>query len=611
MKAFSRIFVVAFILSFIIGLSMFAQVEDEAASMLAKNQEGVITFVTLGKEGNEIAKGTGFLIGQEVLLTGYSLISRADKVEGKDFKGKKVKIEGIWGVDKEHNLALLKVNRKSPLFSMGDPFAAGIGSKLFAIGGNETGAVQIMEGILDKVTEFAPNQRILDSSLATVETFSGAPVLNSESKVIGILLHLDMQTKFVLPITAAAAISKKSTPTKFGEWNSEDYFETYEGAYFAGRIFAAKERDTQAEKFLKKVLEIKPDELDALLMLSSIYLSQRNFPLSVTTLQKIIEIKPDLASAYSGLGEVFIKMRKWNEAIAPLQKAADMNPEYKEAYFLMGTAHQELKEFEKAAESFEDYLSRNPDRKGEAYYQLGLCQMELEQFEKASASLANARAESPEDTQILNKLAEAYQKSDQYDNAAQTFMELAVLRPSDAKYYYNTIVRMFDDSGQTDKAIATVRKMIEINPQDADAIYNLGYMYIKLEKWQEAAEVFKQATEVRPDFIYAYSNLGFSYTKMKKFNEAIEAYKRLVDIDPQNADGWMSIGISYMQIKKFSQAVEPLRKAIELRPDNGVAYYNLAIVYLNLQDQYSAREVYKQLQNVDPSLAQKLLQYLK
>ncbi|MBN1223346.1 MAG: tetratricopeptide repeat protein [Candidatus Aminicenantes bacterium] len=610
MKGYKRPIIAALIFAFVPCLFLFSQ-SDDASNILAKNQEGVIAFVVIGKEDNEIAKGTGFLIGQEVMLTGYNLISQAEKAEGRDFKGKKVKMEGIWSVDKEHNIALVKVNRKSPQLTMGDPFAAGIGNKIFAVGGNETGQIQVMEGTLEKVTEYAPNKRIFETSLATGETFSGAPVLNSEGKVIGILLQLDLQTKIVLPITYVQGMSKKSSPVKFKDRQAEDYFETYEGAYLAARIFTAIDRNTQAEKHLKKVLNIKPDELDAHLLLSAIYLNQRNYSSAVTTLKKIIELKPDLASAYSGLGEVYIKMRKWGEALAPLQKAAELNQEYKEAYFLMGTAYQELKAFEKAIEAYDNYLGRNPDKKGEAYYQLGLCQMELSQFDRASASLAKANTENPGDSQILNKLAEAYQKSDQYDNAAQTYMKLAEVRPSDSKYYYNTIVRMYDDAGQTDMAISTIKKMIEVNPQDADAIYNLGYMYIKLEKWPEAADVFRQAIEVKPDFIYAYSNLGFSLTKMKKFNDAIEAYKKLVEVDPQNADGWMSIGINYMQIKKFSPAVKPLQKAIELRPDNGVAYYNLAIAFLNLQDQYSAREVYKQLQNVDPTLAQKLSQYLK
>jgi tetratricopeptide (TPR) repeat protein len=589
---------------------LWAQSEGEA-SALEKHKESVIAYMSLGKEKEILAKGTGFIIGKETMVTTYSLISQADKVEGLNVKGKKVKIEGIFGVDKNNNIALLKAKSKSPGLPKGDPFSAGQGNTIFAVGSNDTGQIQVVEGTLTKVTEFAPNKRILEIALEAPDTFNGAPVLNNDGQVLGILIFLGLRTKFVLPINVVDAVSKKSSHTKFKDWSAEDYDDTLEGAYLAGRIFAAMGRNSQAEKYLKKVLNVKPDELEIHLMLSSIYLGQRNYTSATATLKKIIEIDPNLDKAHFGLGEVFIKMRKWDEAISPLEKAVTMNPEHKEAYFLIGTAHQELKDYDKAAGAYNQYINSNPASTGDAYYNLGLCQMELSQFDQASTSLAKALEEKPQDSQVSNKLAEAYQKSGQLDNAAEVYMSLAESNPNDAKFYYSTIIRMFDEAGMTDKAIATLQKMIELNPQDADAIYNLGYMYVKLERWDESIATFNRALEMRPDFTYAYLQLGYVYTKLKKFSEGVKVYKKLVEIDPKNGDGWMSIGVCYMQIKQFAPAVAPLKKAIELRPDNGTAYYNLGIAFLNLQDWEAARNIHKQLVDVDPALAQKLQKFLR
>jgi Flp pilus assembly protein TadD len=73
----------------------------------------------------------------------------------------------------------------------------------------------------------------------------------------------------------------------------------------------------------------------------------------------------------------------------------------------------------------------------------------------------------------------------------------------------------------------------------------------------------------------------------------------------------MFLGMSHMQVKAWGRAVDPLQKAIDLRPESGNAYYNLAICYLNLKDNFSAREVFNNLQSVDPSLAEKLRKYIK
>jgi tetratricopeptide (TPR) repeat protein len=589
---------------------LFSQSED-ATRVLETYQESVVSFVSFDKEKNEIARGTGFIIGKEMMITSYNLISQAEKLEGKDFKGKKVKIDGVIGVDKNYNVAILKAKSKSPAFAMGNIIDTEIGNKVYAVGGSEGGGIKVSEGIIERFTEFSPNQRIIETTIDAFETFDGAPIINMDGKVLGMLIFLDTRTKFTLPADLFQGISKQSKHTKFKDQTHEEYFTTYEGAYLAGKVYAALGRSSQAEKALKIVLNIKPDELDAHLKIASIQVEQRNYSSATSTFKKIIELDPSLDGAHQGLGDVYLKMRRWKEAIPPLIKAAELNSENTQAYYLVGTAYEELKEFDKAADAYKTYIEKNPGNPSDAYYRLGLCQIELNQLDLASASLEKAVEISAQDTQIMSKLADLYHKTGQYDKAAETYQNLTKLNPDDAKYYFNTIIKMYDEAGMPDKAIETTKKMIELNPQDADAIYNLGYMYVKLKNFDEAIETFKRAIEVRPDFEFAYSNLGFCYTQKKKYIESIETYKKLVEINPESADGWMSIGIGYMYLKKFDPAVAPLQRAIELRPDNAYAYYNLGICFLNLQDYQSARDIHKQLQAVNADLAAKLQKLLR
>jgi tetratricopeptide (TPR) repeat protein len=584
---------------------------EEASRVLETYQQSIISFVSLDKEDNQIARGTGFLIGPEMMLTSYNLISQAEKVEGFDFNGKKVKIEGILGVDRNINVAILKAKSKSPALAMGNVIDAGIGNKVFAIGGDDDGAIRVSEGTIERLTEYSPNQRIIETTVESLDGFNGAPIIGMDGKVLGMLVFLDLRTKFTLPANHFQRVSKQSKHTKFKDHPPEDYFATYEGASLAGNVYSALGRSTQAEKALKTVLKFKPDELDAHMKIAKIQVEQRNYGSAASTLKKITELDPNLDSAHFGLGDVYLKMRKWKEAIPPLTKAAELNPDNKKAYYLIGTAHEELREFDQAVQAYKTYLERNPGDPGNTYYHLGLCQMELNELEEAKASLEKATEIDTQNTQIMTKLAEIYHKTGQYEEAAEAYTKLTELNPDDAKYYFNTIVKMYDEAGMPDKAIEATKKMIDLNPQDADAIYNLGYMYVKLKNYDEAIETFRRAIEVRPDFEYAYSNLGYCYIQQKKYTESIETYKKLVEINPENPDGWMSIGTGYMYLKKFDPAVAPLRRAIELRPDNGYAYYNLGVCYLNLQDYQSARDIHKQLQAVDPELASKLQKLLR
>lgn len=584
---------------------------EEASRILETYKQSIISFISLDKEKNQIARGTGFMIGPEMMLTSYSLISQAEKVEGFDFKGKKVKIEGILGVDKNYNVAILKAKSKSPALAMGNVMEVGIGNKVFAIGGDESGTIRVSEGTVEKLTEYLPNQRIIETTVEAPDGFHGAPIIGMDGRVTGILVFLDLRTKFTLPANLLQRIPRESKHTKFDDQTPEDYFATYEGASLAGNVYAALGRSSQAEKALNTVLKFKPDELDALLKIAKIQVEQRNYGSASSTYDKIIQLNPTLDSAHQGLGDVYLKMRKWKEAIPPLSKAAELNPDNTRAYYLIGTAYEELREFDQASQAYNTYLEKNPRDLGDTYYRLGLCYVELNELEKAKASLEKAMEIDAQNEQLMGKLADIYNKTGQFDKAAETYTTLAELYPNDAKYYFNTIVKMYDEAGMQDKAIETTKQMIDLNPQDADAIYNLGYMYVKLKNYDEAIETFKRAIEVRPDFEFAYSNLGYCYVQQKKYKESIETYKKLVEINPDNPDGWMNIGTGYMYLKQFDPAVAPLQRAIELRPDNGYAYYNLGICFLNLQDYQSARDIHKQLQAVNPELASKLQKLLR
>jgi tetratricopeptide (TPR) repeat protein len=106
-------------------------------------------------------------------------------------------------------------------------------------------------------------------------------------------------------------------------------------------------------------------------------------------------------------------------------------------------------------------------------------------------------------------------------------------------------------------------------------------------------------------------NLAVCYSKINQYSNSIQILKQLVEKQPNNSDAWLSIAVNYLKMKQWRSAIAPLRKTIELEPKNGQAYYNLGIAYLNLRDNASAREVYLQLKNIDPAMAQRLLKYFR
>ena len=602
------IFLILFIFPLII---LFSQTE-EAKRILQQNSNGVISLVAYGEDKIEVSRGAGFSVkNNELIITCYDLISNAYDVQGRNFKGKKVKVEGIIAVDKNLNIALLKIKGKVPALALGNSDDLEMGKRIFALGSKEDKEITVSEGTVLNFIEFMPNQRLIKASFSTQEGFSGGPLLGLEGQVLGLNINLEKELQFTIPINKVKSLIKKGKAINLKNWPHEDYLSSLEGAFLAGSLFAFIDRPGSARIYLEKVVKLNPDNIEAHSHLASVYSKLRDYESAVVSYKKIIQLDEKRDYAHYGLGLVYKKKKRYENAVSSLKRALELNPKNIEGCYQLAITYEELKDFARAAEMYKNYLSLKPESSWAGYLRLGICYFELSQFEKAIVAFKEATKEKPDDLKTNYNLAETYQKAGQYNEAEKTYKHLIQVNPEGAITYYGKIVQMYDGAGIFEKAIEAAKKVIELKPDSELAVYNLGVMYAKLGKYTEAIETFNQAVSIRPDYDLAYYNIGLNYFKLKKFKDAIGAFNKFVEITPDSADAWYNIGVGYMQLKKFEPALKPLKKCIELRPGYGVAHYNLAICYLNLKDNYSAKQVYKTLSAIDPALAQKLKKYIQ
>jgi tetratricopeptide (TPR) repeat protein len=602
---------ILFVLIFFPSFFLFSQAE-QTQQILEKNQEGVVYLKAIGDKKETIAEGSGFFVEKGVMATSYQLISQAKSVEGRDFNGKKVKIEGILAVDKNLNIALLETKGKALLLSLGNSDELALGKTVYAIGADESGEIRASQGTVRNILEVEPTKRFAESSLSVPQSFNGAPLVDVDGKVLGMIIIPETRLKFILPSNLIKTVQKKNL-VKFKDYKHEDYLTTLEGAFLAGKVASLLDETGRAQNYLEKVVELSPMNIEAISLLASVYNRQRNYEKAASTYKKVIELNNNMDNAYYQLGIVYLRLGKYREAIAPLQRAVELNPDYKDSYFYIGNAYKELKELTKAAAAYENYLNLKPENPWEGYYRLGLCRIELKQFEEAIAALSEAAKMNPQDIKTNYYLAQAYEKANQYEKAEEIYKLLAQLSPEEADKYYKTILFMYDKAGIHDKAIEAAKHIIELKPDSTGDIYNLGLMYQKQKKYDEAIKTFNKVLVINPSDEYSYSNIGYIYYLQEKYNSSITAFKKFVELAPDNADGWFYIGICNMQLKKYDSALEPLKKTIELQPEygNGNAIYNLAICYLNLHDNYSAKQMYNKLTAINPELAQKLSKYIR
>ena len=608
----TRIRKIALILvgSIILPASWVGAQTEEANAILGQAGGGALAIVSYGADKAELLKGSALALAEDIVVTAYHVVSQAADIEGLNIKGKKVKIDGLLGVDKALDLALIKLKSKIQALPIGSVDSLTPGARLFALGSNESGQLVIAEGTFRRLVDVPSVGKVLEVSMPVPEQFRGGPLLDINGQLVGMMVVLE-RIRFGLPIGTLVSVPRTGQVVPFKSQTPTNFFDTAEGNYFGARVARALNESMAARVFLEKAIKISPSDIGANLMLADIAFDQRDYSAAAAAYRKASEIDPSSAAAFYGLGSTLLKQTQFQEAAQALEKAASLGHPGKELYLDLGGAYEALQDFAKASAAYEKYISLGPADAWTAELRLGVCRTKMNDFTGAIAALTGAAKAQPRDLKVLLALAEAYEKAGQLENAESTYIAMAEINPPEAKTYYRQIYRIYDAANRNDRAVAPAQKVIELEPANETNHYYLGLTYFKAQKYEEAIAAFQKALEVKADFPHAWFQIGSSYIQMKKYREAADAYKKYAELVPDDPSGWLSIGVAYMQAKDFEAALSPLKKCVELKPDNAVAQFNLAIVYVNLKDNFSAKEIYNKLQTLDPALAERLKKHIR
>ncbi len=120
MKGKKTIKTISILVLFLLPFAFLFSQTDEPTKKFVDIAASVITLSFYGENKELLFEGTGFVIEKGVMLTSYLPVSKSKSVVGKNIKGKKIKVDGVLGVDKNNFIALLKIKGKTPPLTLGN-----------------------------------------------------------------------------------------------------------------------------------------------------------------------------------------------------------------------------------------------------------------------------------------------------------------------------------------------------------------------------------------------------------------------------------------------------------------------------------------------------------
>jgi tetratricopeptide (TPR) repeat protein len=115
-----------------------------------------------------------------------------------------------------------------------------------------------------------------------------------------------------------------------------------------------------------------------------------------------------------------------------------------------------------------------------------------------------------------------------------------------------------------------------------------------------AVEKYKTILRLDPQLAAAYNNLGNLYYRQGRFDEAIPMLKRACELLPKSPVPRALLGLSYFQKGDFTSARRELASALRLNLDDSIAKLFLARSQVELGDLTSAVKLLEQLRQKDP-----------
>jgi tetratricopeptide (TPR) repeat protein len=255
----------------------------------------------------------------------------------------------------------------------------------------------------------------------------------------------------------------------------------------------------------------------------------------------------------------------------------------------LGRAYDALRDdrYEVAAAEFRAALKLDPKLTLRARFPLAVALFEMKKPEEARREFEAVRLETGDHPNISYYLGRLDLDELQYESAIRNLNQAIAQPPFPDTAYYLGFA--YFKQGDLTAAEKWLKEAGQMNPHDARVQYQLGLVYRKQGREQEANQAMALSGEQRQrDSSQGQLRLVCAQKLDQAPREEAHAICEQL-YDPDDAEKLTELGTIYGQHGDVVAALKPLRRAAELAPQSPQMQYNLALAYYQLNQFEEAR----------------------
>ncbi|XP_018797157.1 PREDICTED: transmembrane and TPR repeat-containing protein CG5038 isoform X3 [Bactrocera latifrons] len=246
-----------------------------------------------------------------------------------------------------------------------------------------------------------------------------------------------------------------------------------------------------------------------------------------------LKVCPNNAKVHYNIARLATDRLDRDKALTHYHKAISLYPQYESALMNLGNIYREMGELDDAEKYIKEALAVVPDF-ATAWMNLGIVQAARKDYENALLSYKNALKYRKNYAVCHYNLGNLYLDQKMNSEAMQHWQEAIALNPRQPKAWAN-ILTMLDNRGLYEDAIRVSAQALTHLPNETSIMFIRANVFGKLKHYMEAEELYKHIIEVEPLNVLFHTNLGVLYHRWEKVNEAIESYQNALKLNTEKA----------------------------------------------------------------------------
>jgi len=344
----------------------------------------------------------------------------------------------------------------------------------------------------------------------------------------------------------------------------------------------------KARTVLREAVAMRGTDERALYLLSQAERRTHDFEAAENTARRLIKQNARNPRGYFALAEALEERQRYKDVVDVLAPVVPNFRTSKISEFALGLllphlgfAYHQLGRYDEAIAVFDEAHKIAPNDVSIAGFRIQ-SNLSAKRYQVALELARAARAANPDAVRLARFEAEALRQSGKGDQALAVLEEVLKKRADDPSAHV-ALAQGYIEANRGAQAVKILQEARQRFPKDVSLAFELGAVFEKQKKYDDAEAAFKQALARDPDHAPTLNYLGYMLAERgERLHESVDYIKRALAIEPANGSYLDSLGWAYYKNGQLDLAEDYLRRAADQLTLNAVVQDHYGDVLMRL-----------------------------